>query len=115
MANPWLRLDLPEPEPLGSARIISVRLVFVELVVVAQSYIVEAALQHPRLEVRLAHLVLARLQSWHHPVRHEYVHVGFTRRRHRTCSKYRSVRHQRHAHPDVADIDWLIIYLEAVC
>ena len=99
-----LRIYLPEPEPLRRPGVEGVRFVLVEVVVVAEGDVVEAALQHPRLQVRLAHLVLARLESWHQPVRHEYVHVRVPRRRHRPRPEHSPVRHQRYPDVGVADI-----------
>src|SRR5215217_9000732 len=112
--EPRLGLDLPEPEPLRGARVVGVRLVLVELVIVTEGYVVEAAFEHTRLEVRLSHLVLLRLKSGHHPVRHEYVHVGLTRRGYRAGSEDCPVRNQRHANARIPDVFEMVFDLEAM-
>ncbi len=86
----------------------------VELVVVAEGDVVEASLQHRRLQVRLAHLVLARLETRHQPVRDEYVNVRVPRRGHGPRSEHGSVRNERYPDIGVADIFVVVLDIEAV-
>ena len=104
MAKPGFESTSPNPKRSVAPGVEGVRFVLVELVVVAEGNVVEAALQHPRLQVRLAHLVLARLEAWHQPVRDEYVHVRVPRRRHRPRPEHGAVRNERYPDVGVADI-----------
>ena len=113
-SEPRLGRDLAEAEPLGRTRVVGVLLVLVEVVVVAERDVVERALQHPRVQVRLAHLVLPRLQVRHQPVRDQDVDVRVTLRRDGARGGDRPVRHQRHADHNVPDLYGVVVELEPV-
>src|SRR4028118_280910 len=82
----------PDPEPLRRPRGVRVLFVLVEIVVMAKGDVIEGGRDHVGLQVRLAHLVLARLQPRHQPVRHEDIDVRVPRRHHRPRPEHGPVR-----------------------
>src|SRR4028119_576096 len=112
--EPRLRLDLPEPEPLRRPRVVRVLFVLVEIVVMAKGDVIEGGRDHVGLQVRLAHLVLARLQPRHQPVRHEDIDVRVPRRHHRPRPEHGPMRHQ--GNPNVHPIELIrpVVQIEPV-
>jgi hypothetical protein len=83
-------------------------------VVVAQGDVIEGGRDHVGLQVGLAHLVLARLQPRHQPVRYENVDVRVPRRHHSPRPEHGPVRHQRNAHVHPIELIRPVVKLEAV-
>ena len=59
--------------------------------------------------------MLPGLQSRHHPVRNQHVHVRVSRRHNRPRAEDRPVRHQRNAHAHAVDLVRPVVEIKAVC